>query len=346
VCVGEPTTVKNVLHNSQIRSEVAVIVPCYNAKRYLQRALDSVFAQTYQDFCVYVVDDGSTDGTSQVLETFTHRCVSMARPHAGQAAARNHGILASSAPFIAFLDADDEWLPKKLESQIALLKKDPSLGLVCSLCRLSEVGNARLTILSADDVPSSGRLFQQLVRSCFVFTPTVIVRRRCLEEVGLFNESLAVSEDFNLWLRIAARWKIAFMPEALAINHKRPGSLSVSISTEERLRQGVAALEHVRSSCPELSPSEAQALRRALAERFYFHGSFLLSTGAKGPSRGKLASTLRLQPTHWRALAKLGLSLLPTGVSKALIESTRQFDYRSPSKTLSEFALRAKRALD
>lgn len=322
--------------SSQPDSEVAVIVPCYNVESYLQRALDSALAQTFSDFHIYAVDDGSADSTVQILET-APRCCFVSQPHAGPAAARNRAIQMSRSPFIAFLDADDEWLPPKLERQIALLKQDPTLGLVCSLCSISEPGRERRVIPEVDNIPSSGRLFRHLVRKCFVFTPTAVVRRGCLEEVGLFNESLAVSEDFNLWLRIAARWRIAFMPEVFAITHKRPGSLSASISPEKRLRNGVAGLEHVQTVCPELSPAEARALRGALAERIYFHGSFFLSTGAKGPSRRKLVSVLKVRPTHWRALAKLGLSFLPTRVSKSLMGIKRIFAPRSLSRNSSQF---------
>jgi hypothetical protein len=297
---------------------VAVIVPCHNVERYLRRALDSAYAQTFKDFHVYAVDDGSTDGTIQILECDAQRCSFVTQPRAGPAAARNRAIEMSDSPFVAFLDADDEWLPAKLERQIALLKSDPTLGLVCSSCMVVEAGGEKRPAFGAQDVPTSGRLFENLVRSCFVFTPTVVARRKCLEEVGLFNESLAVCEDFNLWLRIAARWRIAFLPEALAITHKRPGSLSASISPEERLKTGVAALENVQSSCSGLSRAETRALREALAERHYFHGSFLLSTGATRSSRRSLVAALKLRPIHWKALVKVGISFLSTRSPKPL----------------------------
>jgi glycosyltransferase involved in cell wall biosynthesis len=290
---------------------VAVVLPCYNVKAYLPRALDSVFAQTYTDFHTYAVDDGSLDDTARVLGTYADRCSFVSQPNAGPAAARNRAIEMSDSPFIAFLDADDEWLPHKLERQIAVLKGDPDLGLVCSLCAFCESGTQTGSSLSVRGMPSSGKLFQYLARNCFVFTPTVVVRRRCLEEVGLFNESLKVSEDFNLWLRIAARWKIALLPEVLAINHKRSGSLSVAVSPDERLGNGVAALEDVKSRCTELTAAETHALRAALAERIYFYSSYLLSIGATGPSRETLVSVLKLQPSHWRAFAKLLLTFFP-----------------------------------
>jgi glycosyltransferase involved in cell wall biosynthesis len=306
------------LPTSPAHCEVDVIVPCYNVEPYLHRALDSVLAQTHQDFSIYAVNDGSTDNTTQVLERYAHRCVSISQAHAGPAAARNRAIRESVSPFIAFIDADDEWLPPKLERQVSLLRQNENLGMVCSHCLISDSNGEDGSYVVINNVPNDGRLFQHLVRNCFVFTPTVVVRRQCVEELGLFNEALPVSEDFNLWLRIAARFDIAIVPEVLAVVKKRPGSLSASIPSQERLQSGVAALEDVRSRCSGLSPLEQHALRLALAERIYFYGSYLLSSGAKTASRKQLASVLLLQPTHWRAFAKLALSFLPGEFSASL----------------------------
>ena len=306
------------LPTSPAQTEVDVIVPCYNVEHCVRRALDSVLRQTHQNFSIYAVDDGCNDNTVQILETYAPRCNLISQVHAGPAAARNRAIRDSVSPFVAFIDADDEWLPDKLERQLALLRRNESLGMVCSHCLISEAGSKENRHIGVDDVPHNGRLFKHLVRNCFVFTPSVVVRRRCLQEIGLFNEALPVSEDFNLWLRIAARWDIAIAPAVFAIVNKRPGSLSLTISSEERLRSGVAALEHVRSSCSTLSPAEQHALRLALAERIYFYGSHLLSTGAQSVSRQHLSSALKLQSTHWRALAKLTLSYLPGEIYSSL----------------------------
>ena len=304
----------------QKQIEVAVVVPCYNVEAYLERSLDSVLSQTYRDFCFYAVDDGSTDGTLQVLEKYADRGVCVHQVHAGQAAARNHAIRISDSPFVAFLDADDEWLPTKLERQIAWLKQNPSVAMICSGCAPGEGHVIGRYSVGPTNLPKSGRLFEQLLFDCNVFTPTVVVRRNCLEEVGLFDESLAVSEDFNLWLRIAARSQIAILPEVLAIRHARPKSLSLGTNVEVRLFSAIAALENVGHVCLGLSPREKRALRRALAERIYLYGSYLLSTGARAVSRQKLLSALRLQLSHSRALVKLCLSFLPTGVSSSFME--------------------------
>ncbi len=318
------------------REEVAVVVPCYNVENCLGRALDSVFAQTFCDYCVYAVDDGSTDGTSRVQQRYADRGVCVRQLHSGQAAARNRGIRMSESPFIAFLDADDQWLPTKLERQIAWLKNNPAVGMVFSRCASGEVARPASPAINQVPLPASERPFEQLVRDCDIFTPTVVVRRECLEEVGLFNESLTVCEDFNLWLRIAARWKIAVIPEVLAIRHLRPKSLSLATPAEERLLSGIAALEHVESACSHLSIREKRALRRALAERVYLYGSYLLASGAKAASRTKLVTAMKLRSTHGRAIVKLGLSYLPASLCGSLLDLGQRLGLRLRSEDPAE----------
>jgi glycosyltransferase involved in cell wall biosynthesis len=324
--------------NAPIRPEVAVILPCYNVEGYLQRSLSSVFAQCYSDLHVYAVDDGSTDRTVRILETNSNRCSFVTQHQAGPAAARNRAIKMSSAPFVAFLDADDEWLPQKLARQVAFLKQNPTIGLVCSLCSVRAPGAQRVGMFPTIDAPHTGRLFHRLIRKCFIFTPTVVVRRSCLDDVGLFNESLLTSEDFNLWLRIAARWNIALLPEVLAITHKHSGSLSTTIAPEQRLSNGVAAIEDVRSRCPQLTRTEGRALRAALAERLYFEGSYLLFTGAKAAARTKLAAAYELKIMHWRALVKLAFSFLSTPVCRSVLGFKRQLVEPRPCGRSGQFA--------
>jgi glycosyltransferase involved in cell wall biosynthesis len=305
--------------------EVAVVVPCHNAASYLARALDSILAQTHGDLRLFAVDDGSTDETPNILKGYSDYGFCFRQERAGQAAARNRGIRMSDSPYIAFLDADDYWLPTKLERQIAVLRQNPSVGLVCSDCETIKQGQFVGAHFGRAKVPPTGKLFERLVRDCFVFTPTVVVRRKCLEEVGLFNESLSVSEDFNLWLRIAARWEIAVVPEVLAVRDTHPEGLSLSTRPEIYLENGIAALENVKSACNELSSAESRALQDAIAERYYVYGSHLLATGARTESRTKLSAALRRQPALGRAWVKFGLSFLPGGAFRRLMEARRSF---------------------
>jgi glycosyltransferase involved in cell wall biosynthesis len=308
-------------------SEVVVVLPCYNAANYLARALESVLAQTYVDFCICAVDDGSTDKTPDILKRYSGFGLHFRQEHAGPAAARNLGIRMSQSRYVAFLDADDYWLPEKLQRQIALLEQNPTVGLVCSDCATLREGKIGPSYFANGHVPRTGKLFERLTRECFIFTPTVVLRRECLDDIGLFNESLRVSEDFNLWLRIAARWEIAVLPEVLAIRDTRSEGLSLSTGVEINLQNGIAALEDVRSVCQGLSGGELHALRKALAERYYLFGSYLLANGLRDDSRSPLASALRCQPAQWRALVKLACSFLPGDTFKTLARLRR----RSPS---------------
>ena len=144
--------------------ETAVIIPCYNAGSCVARALDSVFAQTYQDYRVFVVDDGSTDDTEQVLRTYAGRIFSVRQEHAGQGSARNRGIRLSKSSYVAFLDADDEWLPTKLERQIEILRRDSNIGLVYLDCSTSGTGPLAGSHFARVGTPEAGRVFDQFLR--------------------------------------------------------------------------------------------------------------------------------------------------------------------------------------
>jgi cellulose synthase/poly-beta-1,6-N-acetylglucosamine synthase-like glycosyltransferase len=314
-------SLNTVLNDTNLPCEVAVVIPCYNSASCLARALDSVFAQTYRDYRIYVIDDGSIDDTEAVLRAYADRAVCVRQTHAGQGAARNHAIRLSNSAYVAFLDADDEWLPNKLERSIEILRRDTRIGLVYSDCFTSGTSPFAGSHFARIGTPASGRVFVPLLDNCNVFTPTVVVRRACLEDVGPFNESLAVGEDLNLWLRIAARWQFAVSMEALAIRHSRAGSLSQTTSVDLALSSSLAAVEHVAQTCPHLPAHERRALRRSIANRHYEYGSYLLRIGGRAPSRRQMFEAVRWGRFDWRVAAKTALSFLPHPTFAALREA-------------------------
>jgi glycosyltransferase involved in cell wall biosynthesis len=298
-------------------AEVAVVIPTYNCARHLTRAIESVLAQTYRDYQVFVIDDGSTDGTDVIMQQYADRITYVQQPNAGAAAARNRGISLSKSRYVAFLDADDVWLPAKLERQMELLNSQPEVGLVCSDFLMEGV-----LYTSQNDHPTralSGHYFEYLLRHCFIFTSAVVVRRQCLDETGAFNESLKVCEDYNLWLRIASRWPVAAIPEIFVHKYNSLGSLSASSSIEERLHYGIAAFEHVLLVSTGLSDHERRVLRRLIADRYYIFGSYLLLHRNRRGARPMLAKAWRGRVLNWKAAVKLLASTLPPAGLRSLM---------------------------
>ncbi len=314
--------------------EVAVIVPCYNAAPHIARALDSVFAQTHRELRAYVIDDGSTDDLESQLRRYGESISLSRQAHAGQASARNRGIRSSDGPFVAFLDADDEWLPHKLERQIEILRHDSRIGMVYSDCLTSGTGPGAGSFFARTGIPKGGRVFERFLTNCGVYTPTVVVRRESLNDVGLFDEGLTIGEDYNMWLRIAARWDVAVIPEALAIRHVSPGSLSLTTSVDTALSEVITAFEHVEQCNPSLSPQEHRALRRAIARHYYEYGSYLLRKGDRKLSQRQMLQAIHHGLRDWRTLAKLGLGFLPYRAFAALRAARQSLAGGSPSDVL------------
>jgi glycosyltransferase involved in cell wall biosynthesis len=195
----------------------------------LARALDSVALQTFGDFETIVVDDGSTDGTIDLLESRNDLRVFRTRDQSGAAAARNIGIEAARGEYVAFLDSDDEWLPEKLSKQLLACEGDPEVGAI--YCRHigmdDETGSHRL---------AKGQFYRGWIRPillsgrCPHTTSLFLVRRKALEECGGFDPRLAGFQDTDLWIRMSVGWKFDFVDEPLAIVHSHRGQrLTTSI---------------------------------------------------------------------------------------------------------------------
>jgi glycosyltransferase involved in cell wall biosynthesis len=201
--------------------QVSVIIPVYNQARFIRGAVGSVVAQTYADWEIVVVDDGSTDDTPRVLAELAGRISRMRvirQPNRGRAAARNAGISHACGVYAAFLDADDVWFPDKLERQVAALEACPRAGAVYAravVVGLDGVPDRRGLVIGA--APASPRAaFADLAMLNRVPLSTAMVRRECLDEVGWFDEGLVYIEDWELWLRLAARYEFVFTPQVLA----------------------------------------------------------------------------------------------------------------------------------
>jgi len=241
---------------------VTVVIPTYNRSRFLREAVSSVLAQRGVPLEVLVVDDGSTDETPEVLESFGDFITSIFQPHRGVSAARNHGIRLARGEWIAFLDSDDLWLPGKLEAQMAFLEAHPHLR----ICQTEEIwmrNGKRLNPKNYHRKPR-GDCFPLLLERCLISPSAVVIHRDLFSQVGCFDESLPACEDYDLWLRIGCRHPVGLIEEPLVV--KRGGhadQLSASIPALDVYRiQSLVQLLQRESLTPEQRKQAFAVLER------------------------------------------------------------------------------------
>jgi len=291
---------------------VAVVIPSYNCAHYLAEAVDSVLAQTYRDFEVIVIDDGSTDNTAEVAARFGSRIRCIHQENRGLPAARNRGIRESQSPYIAFLDADDAWFPEKLAEQIPAFSADPEVGLVYSdLQVLYDDGQLAPSFLGTRPLAASGYVFDRILRSGFIIPSSVVVRRAAIDNVGLFDESMRSHEDVELWSRICHRWKVQLVSKPLVTRRQRVGSLTGN--EDMRSLYGLKFYQKVLQ-IPGLEPEHQRFVRYCLAACCQDRGRFCLSEGRIAECRETLLESLKYNWRNMRAILGLVLSYLPRGV--------------------------------
>ncbi|MBN1870654.1 MAG: glycosyltransferase [Candidatus Omnitrophica bacterium] len=201
---------------------ISVIMPTYNYAQYLSRAIDSVLAQTYKDFEIIVIDDGSTDHTKEVLRPYMDKIRYVYQQNQGIAAARNRGIKEAQGKWIAFLDSDDSWVPEKLAIQADIMVKDPSVGLIYGKVTLFREDGTRVEVYPTRE---PGRNAQELAeRLGYLPTSTIMASKDLVLQVGLFDEDLPTSEDLDLWVRIARVAKIHEVDSPILARHYIHGS--------------------------------------------------------------------------------------------------------------------------
>jgi glycosyltransferase involved in cell wall biosynthesis len=277
---------------------VSVIIPTFNRAMKTARAGASVLFQTYTDYEIIVVDDGSRDHTEKVLQQFGSKVRYIKQPsNLGVSAARNRGIRESEAPWIAFLDSDDYWLPQKLDVQMGFFTTHTE----AVICQTQEiwVRNGRYANPKKRHLKPSGDIFEPSLRLCLISPSAVMLRRSLLTEVGLFDEDLPVCEDYDLWLRIACRYPVHLIEDHLTVKEGgHPDQLSARFRGMDRFR--IQALLKIIES-GSLNLTQRQAALKELSLKCRVYGTGCLKRGRQEEGKGYLTLPKRVEDAVGKA---------------------------------------------
>lgn len=231
---------------------VSVIIPTFNAAKFVADAVRSVLNQTYYNIEIHVVDDGSTDNTREVINAFASdaRVQYHFKENGGVSSARNFGIRAARGQFIGLCDADDLWMPKKLELQISCFEGRPTLGVV--YCRPFHVDVDNQPIETRQIKRYSGLIAEQLVLGNFVTGSTSLIRKSCFTDVGDYDVSLRTCEDYDLWLRISAKYEFLYLDEVTYRYRQWAGQVSVSSNEPQFYEDAIKVKKNFLKKNPEL----------------------------------------------------------------------------------------------
>lgn len=274
---------------------VSVVIPCYNRARHIEKAIDSVFGQTTGNVEIILVDDGSTDNTRDIIAgKYGDRVRYIYQENQGIPGARNTGIRQARGEYVAFLDSDDYWRPNKLERQLALFEAHPEYGMVA--CRCDKIQCAENPKKPNRPLSYQGRrgksgwVLKDLFVKNFIRTSSVIIRRNCFEKVGLFDETLLQTQDYDLWLRMAAAYPVGFINEPLTVYLDNAKGISTDSLLGRLYRQRALEKEYLKKELPK------KLYRRRMAQTANVIGRHYIRRGDREKGLTYLKHSLRLQP--------------------------------------------------
>ena len=285
----------------KVMAVVSVITPTYNRADFLPAAISSVLAQTYGDFELIVVDDGSVDDTCGVIKPFLEdkRVRYFYQENQGQSFARNYALAQSSGELIAFLDSDDVWCPDKLEKQIRAFEAHPEADIVHGD---EAMINERGAVISRKNMRRySGCITRQLLADNSVSITTALVKRRCFDEMGGFDTSVGVADDYDLWLRFSAKYRFFYEPGIVAFYRV----MADQISSDKRRRFEANAFI-IKRFLENYGSVLSRAEQRWGLARFYCRKArYCARVGERGAAFNAIISAFinaPLDPVVWRAL--------------------------------------------
>ena len=298
---------------------VSVVVPCYNRAELLDAALRSAAAQTFRDFEMIVVDDGSTDGTPLVLAEWERRGVRVLRQaNRGPSAARNNGVRAARGELLAFLDSDDLWRRNYLEEVVAVFDEHPDAGLVAPAFQTMHADGRATRCLVGKKSPGALYTTQSLLRGDVGTIINPVIRRDLFLSAGGYDEALRSGEDCDLWLRLSCLAPMRHLPRPLMLYRQHPGNISRDVLVNARC--WLAVLEKLERTQERFARENRALLRRAAAKQRVrlAREIFLRDGGGRVPreARDEIRRAIAADPFYFKARAAMLLAVVP-GVAAA-----------------------------
>jgi len=309
--------------NSISPPAISVIIPAYNAAEFLPETIESALAQNYQPLEIIVVDDGSTDSTPSVLESFGNQIRVIRQPNAGLGRARNRGIAESSGAWIALLDADDRWLPGKLQKQVAVLRDNPRVGLVHTDAYDWTPENNQRQLRDRGRREFQGTCLARLSVNNRVLPSTVLMKRACIDQLGDFDPVPKGVEDWDLWLRIAEHYEFAYVDEPL-VDYRRHGANMSGNSLQMRIGE-LYVLRKSLKTMPALAPQAKQPeMKRRLHQLAFDIGYQYFSQNKPREARRYFREALSSYGFSVKTASYWLASFLPGGTLGAMRKQKQQ----------------------
>ena len=292
---------------------VSILFTCFNHIKYLPAAYQSILDKTFTDWEIIAIDDGSTDGTREWLSAREEKIARIFNEkNLGTYASLNVALKAAKGEFIAVFNDDDLWAPTKLERQVAMLDGNPSIGLVHTDGTFIDGEGKEFPRFETGDVSIA------LVYQNKIIASAALARKRCFDELGGFNENYFGSGDWEMWIRIAERWKVGFVPEPLTFYRVHGANASHKLERiwqdDEMLRKWLAP--RLEGYASRFEPKEVS---RAKSHNFAALGTVITLNGRPAEGRGMYVSSLKEQPLRFKSVLRYFATYLPPSAFRRLL---------------------------
>jgi glycosyltransferase involved in cell wall biosynthesis len=300
------------------KPKVSIIIPTYNRANLIGRAIQSVLDQTYKDFELIIVDDGSIDYTEDIIKEFQKKDKRIKyirrEKNRGGSAARNTGIKAARGEYIAFQDSDDEWLPEKLEKQMNVFENAPAeVGVVYT--GFLRIKNDKKTYTPSSWVTQKeGNIYKELLKGNFVTTQSIVMRKECFVKTGMFDENLPRLQDWELVIRLSKYYDFKCVDEPLMISYYTSNSISANQN----------ALMIARKLILEKYFEDIKKNKKVLAKHYFDIGFSLCSNGDFQEGKDYLIKAVKANPLNVKFLLVVFLSFFGQRIFNKAIECYRK----------------------